>query len=387
MTRTTIVVLLLALAAAAQQEPGVDSVERDRADVLRAQHAYDAGRYDEAIRTLREVHGRGAGSGATWALLGHSLFERAQNGPARAAFVEALARGRFTSDVLLRIAEIDRARGDLLGAVQGLQLAGILLPEDRKLPVATADLAAEAGLPSLAEQKYVEAREKNPGSADPLVRLGNLYLKTGRNDAALEAFRTADAFGAANLTRLIAELHLARGDPERAASTYERLVAEDPAAPEPRLRCAELYLAAGAPAEAERHAAYVADHAEDPHAAHAHLLLGRIRMRAGDTEAAMRHWRTALSAGAGTPELHGLVGMHLHRTGDHAQAARHLRLCLKGSGPDRVRQAALVESLIAAGEPAVAREEVVRLVEEFGMDERSERLIARLAGADRGHKP
>jgi len=384
MTRAVAIVLLLLAASPAfpqDESPQPAGAARDREDILRAQRDYDAGRYAAAIRGLEGLHARHAGDGATHALLGHSLFMTGRTAEARAELVEALARGRVSSDVLLRLAEIDRGRGDHSAALQDLLVAGILLPEDKTLPVATADAAAQAGLAAVAEQEYEEALRRSPDSVDTLLRLGNLYVRAGRNDDALEAFRTAEALGAENVTRLVAELYLARGDRELAAAAYERLLVEQAEDPELELRCAELLLAAGNPEEAARRAGNVAAAASGDLAARAHVLLGQTKVASGDIDGAVREWREAVEAGAESPELSGFLGMHFHRAGDHEKAVRYLRDAVRQGGPDRERQTALVESLIGMHDLDAARTQAVALIEEFGLDDRVERLITRLAKA------
>lgn len=374
--------LFLGGAAFAQdRSPPVDPAVRNREDALRAQRSFDAGRNEQAVSLLRALHARGAGGGDTYALLGHALFALGKPREARAAFVEALARGRLSSDVVLRLVEIDRARGDPVTALEGLRLAGLLLPDDARLPLAAADAAAEAGRFDEAERGYERVLEKTPDSADIFLRLGNVYLKEQRHDDALEAFRTADALGATGVTRLIAELYLARGDSQSAAAAYERMLAEGGSDAELELRCAELDLAAGDREAALRHGVHVAATASGPVAARAHVLLGRAKAAAGDTDGAMGEFEKALAAGAEATELHAVLGMHFYRAGNHAKAVPHLRAALRDGAPDRQRQTALVESLLALGKSDAARAATVRLIEAHGIDERTERLIARLADA------
>jgi tetratricopeptide (TPR) repeat protein len=368
MTRAALVFVLLfaARAAFADGEP-VDPAVRNREDALRAQRSYDAGRYAGSVSILRALHARGGGDGATFALLGHGLYALEKPKEARAAFVEALARGRLSSDVVLRLVEIDRARGDPVAVLEGLRLAGLLLPDDERLPLAAADAAVDAGRLDEAESAYRRVLDRTPDAADVFLRLGNLYLKQQRHDDALVAFRTADALGATGATRLVAELYLACDDYQAAAAAYERMLAEEAGDAELELRCAELELAAGDRDAAVRHGA--------------HVLLGRAKLAGGDTDGAMGEFEKALEAGEGGTELHVLLGMHFHRAGEHARAVKHLRAALKDGGPDRARQTALVESLLALDDVDAARQETVRLIESFGIDERVERLVARLAAA------
>jgi tetratricopeptide (TPR) repeat protein len=382
MTRAALVFVLLfaARAAFADGEP-VDPAVRNREDALRAQRSYDAGRYAGSVSILRALHARGGGDGATFALLGHGLYALEKPKEARAAFVEALARGRLSSDVVLRLVEIDRARGDPVAVLEGLRLAGLLLPDDERLPLAAADAAVDAGRLDEAESAYRRVLDRTPDAADVFLRLGNLYLKQQRHDDALVAFRTADALGATGATRLVAELYLACDDYQAAAAAYERMLAEEAGDAELELRCAELELAAGDRDAAVRHGAHVAATASGAVAGRARVLLGRAKLAGGDTDGAMGEFEKALEAGEGGTELHVLLGMHFHRAGEHARAVKHLRAALKDGGPDRARQTALVESLLALDDVDAARQETVRLIESFGIDERVERLVARLAAA------
>jgi len=151
---------------------------------------------------------------------------------------------------------------------------------------------------------------------------------------------------------------------------------------EVRLRCAQLLAAAGDVVGARDRAARLTVCADKVVAGGAHLLAGRLAGRAKELPAAVAHWLSALELGQGGPEVHGLLGAHYHRVGEHAQAVRHLRERLRQGPPDPSLARALIRSHVALGELNAAREQLVGLVAQGGLDEQAERLITELARSE-----
>ncbi|MHC4550257.1 MAG: tetratricopeptide repeat protein [Planctomycetota bacterium] len=367
------------------QEEARAARERREAELLRrAQRYFDGRNHAAAARVLEQVLATRTGDAAARALLGHCYFEMGRLEQARSEFTRAVGLGRLTSDVVIRLAHIAREQGTPAAALSALRLAHLLVPRDAAVLSAAGDAAAAAGLREEAASALRAAADLDPARPDTFLRLGNLHLKQGATARALTAFETAYHLGAptAELERIIAELHVEHGDLPCAAGWYERLLLRKPRQEgELRLRCAELLAAAGDVEQARDYAGRLAPNADKALAGGAYLLLGRLARRTKEMPVAVEHWRRALDLGEGGPEIHGALGTHFYRLGEHARAAQHLRQRLRQGPPDPGLARALIRSLVAVGELKAAREELVSLVAEFGLDEPAERLIADLARA------
>ncbi|MHC4730457.1 MAG: tetratricopeptide repeat protein, partial [Planctomycetota bacterium] len=267
-------------------------------------------------------------------------------------------------------------------ASSALRLAHLLVPKDAAVLSAAGDAAAAAGLYEEAASAFRAAVGLDPARAGAHLRLGNIHLKGGEAARALTAFETAHHLGASSedLARLIAELHVERGELLSAVAWYERMLCFEPQdADKVRLRCARLQAAAGDVLGARDLAGQLTVCTDQVVAGGAHLLAGRLASRAKDLPAAVAHWLSALALGQGGPEVHGLLGTHFHRVGEHARAVKHLRERLRQGPPDPGLARALIRSHVALGERKAAREQLVLLVAERGLDEQAERLIADLA--------
>jgi len=391
--RMTIILLalpLLARAAGAEDEAATARAEEARAArerqetglLRKAQLHFDARNHAAAARVLEQVLATRTDDAAALALLGHCYFEIGKLEKARVAFTRAVGRGRLTQDVVIRLAHIAREQGAPAAATSALRLAHLLVPKDAAVLCAAGDAAAAAGLYEEAASALREAVDLDPARADAHLRLGNIHLKTGAAARALTAFETAHHLGASSedLSRLIAELHVERGELLGAVAWYDRLLAFEPEdADEVRLRCARLQAAAGDVLSARDRAGKLTESTDEVVAGGAHVLAGRLASRAKDLPAAVGHWRRALALGQGGSEVHGLLGAHYHRVGEHAKAVLLLRKRLRLGPPDSSFARALIRSLMALGELKAARERLVLLVAEGGLDDQAERLITELA--------
>jgi tetratricopeptide (TPR) repeat protein len=372
--------------AAARAEEARVARERQEAELLRkAQLHFDAKNHAAAARALERVLATRTEDAAALALLGHCYFEIGDLEKARAAFTRAVGRGRLTKDVVIRLAHIAREQGAPSAAASALRLAHLLVPKDAAVLGAAGDAAAAAGMDEEAASAYRAAVDLDPARADAHLRLGNIHIKAGAAARALTAFETAHHLGASSedLARLIAELHVERGQLLGAVAWYERMLRFEPEdAYEVRLRCARLQAAAGDLLGARDRAGKLTGCPDKVVAGGAHLLAGRLASRAKDPPAAVGHWLAALALGQGGAEVHGLLGVHYHRVGEHAKAAEHLDERLRRGPPDSSLSRALIRSRMALSELPAARAQLVLLVAEGGLDEQAERLITELAAAE-----
>lgn len=370
----------------ARAEKAETARERQEIELLRkAQRHFDAKNHGAAARVLEQVLVTRADDAAALAMLGHCYFEMGRLEKARAAFTRAVGQGRLTPDVVVRLAHIAREQGAPAAASTALRLAYLLVPKDASVLSAAGEAAAAAGLHEEAASAFRAAVDVAPADAQAHLRMGNIHLKSGASARALVAFETAHHLGASSgkLARLIAELHVERGELFSAVAWYDRMLGfEPPDADQVRLRCARLQAAAGDVVGARDRATRLTASADEVVAGGAHLLAGRLASRAKDQSAAAAHWLSALALGQGGSEVHGLLGAHFYRIGEHARAVEHLRERLKRGPPDPALARALVRSLVVLGELKAAREQLVVVVAEGGLDEQAERLITELARAE-----
>ncbi|MFQ5843878.1 MAG: tetratricopeptide repeat protein [Planctomycetota bacterium] len=381
MRRIALVLLVLGATVPAQE----DTERLRHAEQLRrAERLFRSGSHAEAARILEPVLAAGGGDAEAHALLGHCYFELGRLERARVELTRAVGEGRLTSDVVIRLARISSEQGAPAAALNALRLAHLLTPRNAAVLSAAGEAAARAGLREEAASAFRAAVDLDPARPGAYLRLGNACLAADDSAGALAAFETAHHLGAGSpeLARMIADLHARRGELVRAAGWYERMLLSEPEdGAGHRLRCAQLLAAAGDVERAREHAARAAASTDPTVAGGAHLLLGRLAGRAGDMRAAVDHWRRALALGQGGADVHGALGAHFHRAGRHAEAVKHLRERLRRGPPDPALWHALVRSLLALGERKAARAELVRLVAEFGLDDKADRLVTDLVRA------
>ena len=362
----------------------------NESSLAKAQRLFDQKSHAQAAVLLEEALKEDSERADVHALLGHAYFELGRDAAARDAFGRAIARGHLTADVLARLGQIALKERRLPDAASSLRLAALLAPEDSALELAAASAAERAGLFAEAESEYRGLLTADPSRADVHVRLGNLYLRTERPDKALPALVTGYHLGsnAAPLARAIAELYVSRHDLKSAVRWYGRLLLLDPKNAEAlRLRCARLQAAVGDVDGARKNAGALTTSKTPALAGDAHLLLGRLAASEKEIEVARRHFQAAARAGRADLQVHAWLGAHFSRNGNHAEAVRYLRTRLAKGPMDQSLARSLVRSLIALRDLEGAHDELLGMVEHFGMDSHAEALASKIARAQRAQAP
>jgi len=201
---------------------------------------------------------------------------------------------------------------------------GVRAYAERDYDIAAAYLAADA--------------ERRPDHAYTHYMLGLALWKSSRLDDALQAMERSAALYDRSIRTFVnlARIRLARGDTEAALESAERALALDP------LSASALYQKARALYAMDRadEAVRVLDTCVevDPAAGQAHNLLGLIRLRGGDTVAALGSLEVAAALLPEVAYAQNNYGLALERAGRFAEAAVAFRRATEAeSGHDAAR--------------------------------------------------
>ncbi|MEM1452380.1 MAG: tetratricopeptide repeat protein, partial [Planctomycetota bacterium] len=213
--RTLAAALVAAVALSGVASSQTEGLTPDQARRLeRAQADQRDGRHGDAVRALEALGEERPDLADVPRLLAFSYHELGRTDDARAAAVRAIGLGRLTSDVLARLVQIDRGRGDVLAALDAVRLLTVLDAGDPSWRRYAAELLAETGLLSAAESIYRQAVSISPADAQSWLGLGNVLASSGRVRSAASAYETAWILGerTATLAEGIAALEQRDGD-------------------------------------------------------------------------------------------------------------------------------------------------------------------------------
>ncbi|MDP3277307.1 MAG: tetratricopeptide repeat protein [Deltaproteobacteria bacterium] len=193
-----------------------------------------AGRYDEALRTLRAA-ARGASRTDALYETARVYFDRAQSREAQRA-CGALPRGRGARDPEGMLRHVCMARAHLVWrraalAEREITAARAIDENHPELRLILADAERISGRLTQAEALYRAAAERLPGRAEPHLGLGQLLEGQGRLDDARAAYQRAvdadprDPIAALALGRLLRR----QGQLENALGLLQRATTDRPA--------------------------------------------------------------------------------------------------------------------------------------------------------------
>jgi tetratricopeptide (TPR) repeat protein len=278
--------------------------------VQRAEHERDA--------TARSEHYARAGELATDQLRAPETAER--------LFLKALQHRPAHAQVLGRLADIYRARGQAAAAVALIADAVVQVDDavDRvRLLVQAGDLAEAAGLPARAVGFYRRALDEDPRNVTAATRAADLLWAAADHEALLPVLRqlvdsTRDPQVLRRAwTRLGYAAH-AIGRHDEAAGALERARALGPAdAASLQAHAASLFHLERWPAAADALERLLAEHADTLSVRERHeacYMLGMCRLRMDDTEAARAQWLEVLAEDAGhRATLQAIAGIETDR--------------------------------------------------------------------------
>jgi len=305
----------------------------NRADAERGFALFDAGRYDEAAKTLRGVVQRG-------------LAKDAQGMRVLVALGLALARSGRSKEGLARLRAAAKwpvgdanVAFDLAGAFVACDAPRDALEMSRRAVEADpsfadaharlADLASVLGALDEAEAHYRHAIALEPRWAVPRLNLGTLLLRVGRIDEATAAYAAALALDPSEpeAANGLGAAALAAGRHDDAIALLSRAYREHPGHVATRLNLGRAYRNAGALDDAiALHRALVDD---EPADADAWDALAIDLSLAGDAVAALAAMREASTRAPDRVDFHVHTANLLAETNELARAEEACRRALR----------------------------------------------------------
>ncbi len=336
--------------------PNLDSLESSVAEQIRSVQG--------SVLTQANIPGVSDGDLAEgYGMLGHLYHAYQLSGPARSCYRNAsrLAPGDYRWPHLL---------GQLTHQAGRLEEAASHYDSARKLNATYVATAVHLGSVYAQLNRLEEARWQfrsalalDPVSAAARNGLGELALSAKRYREAIDHFqavlkRVPEAnrihYSLAMALREAGELEQARR--HLALRGPVGIRAEDPLVDQlgelrrrERVHLLEGRLAFGAGRFREAARAFAKAVKADPKSARARVNLGTALARAGDTVAAMEHYRAALRLEPQHTTVHFNLGMLTAREGDHAGASEHFQLLLKSVPEDVDAHRWLARSLLELG--------------------------------------
>ena len=353
-----------------------------------AQDAFDARRYDQAVKLLEPLAARYPDVGDIPRLLAHAHYELRQFDRARKMAIAAIGAWRASADVLVRVAQIDQQRDDKQALINVVRLLTILEPDSQQWRLVYADLLAGADAVNEAITVYQSLVSKQPDSADLHLRLGNVLVKQGRSADAASALETAWHLGASDvrLPALLAGVWQSLGDDHQALAWLERAesLGEVPD-PKQKLLHGTLLWKTGELDRATAVATQLTKSEAPDVKGQARVLLGRIAMQQGRVDTAIEHWQHAAAAGVESPELLTVLGMHYFNTGNFSAAAKVLRRVVDREDADNEQNLRnLIVSMLRANDRQAAQAYLGKYVERHGLSDPAMKLVRLLAQHDDG---
>ena len=197
-----------------------------------------------------------------------------------------------------------------------------------RLHYAAGGLLVNSRLDDLAEPHFLAAIELEPALSDARIKLGNLLARRGELERAVDAYGTVldlDAVNAAALLKRGAAL-MALERTTEAAVDLERVVDIEPGNSEALLRLANVRSSLGDASSSERLLRRALELDLEPRElGAAHYELGRLAMRSGDLEDAVRSFDAARAADPALHDAHFQAATVLGRQRRYEQAAAAYR--------------------------------------------------------------
>ena len=354
--------------------------EAHREALNQAQTYYDKQQYPQAVETLTGIVEQDPTVAPAHRLLGHVYYAMDKPGKARAAFVEALGRGRLTAAMLGRLVRLDQTAGRSHAALAGLWLRSLLAPDAPAWQRLHMRLLLQHGWAERAQAMGRSIVEKRPADVKALQLLGNSYLRTQDYRQAAEALSEAFELGVRKptLAQAIGDAWRQLDRPRAALDWYDRALAamnQSGRRDELVIRRASLLVAAGLTDRPTPRLHTLAEGQGDQ-AGKAALRLGQLAQASGNTEAALRHWQTALKKGIDKPALLLALGDYHFNQRDYKRAATLLRRRVNQGDSKAAVYRRWVQSLIRSDQPAAAQQALQRYLAQFGLSKNGRQLIA-----------
>lgn len=311
--------------------PGADAAASapdaalQRGDVLTA-----AGRYQEALAAYTLARDGDAARAEPWRGLGNTHYWLGDLTQALAAYETAAQLAPAEADIWLLLGLAQAEAGQPDAAIAALQQAAALADCDPAPHLVLGGLYWQQDDLEQAAQAYETALAIDPSHADAQFVLGSIRWQQGAYAQAVPALQEAIAlrpdFGEAY--RVLGQSYRGLGDWAAAAAAYERLAELAPADEGAFTFLGDAYTALGRADDAiaayEQSLALVDD-------AVVRVLLGVLRLQAGDLAAAQAEFQQALVVQPGYVRAHQALGNIYQQQGAYAAAIAEYEQALAAS--------------------------------------------------------
>jgi len=303
------------------------------------------GNYEEALANLTRTLELGGGDSVTYGLVGFAHLNLEQYVSAESAYRNALLFAPGNVDFKLALIKCHIATGDLKPA--GAMLGELLekFPDRENLWTLQAGVFLQMDQPLEAAVNYEALRRLGKINAQSLNLLGDIYMSMDSSELAISAYMEAvdkgDASGASRPLRA-ASILLSRGSPEKAASLLDRVEAKHGASlgADEQSQLLKLRARVAIAAADSGKATETLELAlrRNPMDGEAHIMLGDVFARAGETEKA--DFRYDLASKISGYEAEALLkrGQLLVQARKYAPALELLRRSLKLKPRDNVQR-------------------------------------------------
>lgn len=307
----------------------------------------------KAVELFRKAESIDESYAPLYVRLGNTLLRLARTDEAKIAFTEAIRRDASHPQPLVGLARVASSQRQWTTAVQQLEQAVKIAPNNREalVELARAKLMAGTNQPlNRSEQIALTSNEKFVAMPDPIFQSVN------------------EQEVAARFVAMQADLSASQGDMGAAAATYTKLISQRPDLVRPRLNLASVYMSQGqlplalitlretvalfpndamahyalsfaleashqfGEARAEREKAIVLK----PDYGDAHYALGLSLERDGDLESAVKSYRRAIQSDARLAQAHLALGLGLQKQGRLDEAIAEITAAVKLSPGDKV---------------------------------------------------
>ena len=211
--------------------------------------------FDAALATLEGMTRKEPERAALTELRGQVHLARRDSAAARAAFEQAVKADPGLFSAVVQLARMDVAEGKTAQAIARLQESTRLNPANAAAWLLLADLKQRESGATITDIRaiYAEAIRGSPTAVAPRLQLIDYLMRKSQFKDALAAAQSAAAAipGDVLILDAVGQTQMRAGDLEQAATTFRKLAIAVPTSPEPYMRLASLYSAAGKGDQAE----------------------------------------------------------------------------------------------------------------------------------------
>jgi tetratricopeptide (TPR) repeat protein len=266
---------------------------------------YHAARFSDSQRTLLDFMATGHESAQLYNLLAWCYYKQNRSGDAVQALQRAIELAPAEETSYLDLAQILTENRSLPSALRAAQKAVALFPISARARALEGVVEARMGQFTDASASYSRALQLDPSQPDTLLGLAQVQFSAGMEKEASASFESG-------MKRFP---HDARFKSQYAVMLLKQSDNGDK----------------GAETRAER--LLTSALAIDPSLAEAHYQLGKIRLRKGETSAALSHLQQAAKLDPRNPEIHFALSRAYRRLGRQEEANQQMDVYQKLANP------------------------------------------------------